>query len=540
MNACKLLPDSNPRRKQVFSKVLVEPKRFGRTLPAVINGLTASQAQAQGLIEDIPDADNFSNANSESLFIDGDSDDDDRKVRSRSGSLLRNEVTNGTASPSTTANPLKPTTMFGQPSTMPKSFQPTSSEQPQGPTPSVFGLQSSAQPKPNPFVSKESPKFTQLQAPAGKDEGSIPGATPKFNFFPTVDSSSSTDPTPLSDPPVVAQQPPLSNATFGQPSSPFGKNPFIGTSTGSTPSAPSFSSTPHTVPASSTTKPELVGNQASQQQTSRDTFSAAPQPKLPTFSFGTSLLFETPKVKGPSNGSSNAGSQHPESRQSHVQNTTPKAFPTFNLPPQKPEADLPSQTPATSSNNSTSVSSPGPSNPPTFPSLLSSTKASSNSINNEYIPTQPTAAPIFHTSANTAAEEKPFFQAFPRTSSSVQSSLGISAEATKSSAVDTSSSTSCASKSSTTTPSTQPPSRIARPDVRTPALAKLSQSLMTEEGGLLQQFVEFTMAPIIKASLARFEDEKSWVRASQWIQNPKHAAERKLILGRRVSCVSAC
>ena len=45
------LIDSVHRRPQIFSKNLVERKRLGRTLPAVINGLSASQARANNLVE---------------------------------------------------------------------------------------------------------------------------------------------------------------------------------------------------------------------------------------------------------------------------------------------------------------------------------------------------------------------------------------------------------------------------------------------------------------------------------------------------------
>ena len=62
--------DVNPRRKQPFSFNLVEQKRRARTLPAIVNGLTAAQAQAQGLImEDDTDNEESSTNNDESLFL---------------------------------------------------------------------------------------------------------------------------------------------------------------------------------------------------------------------------------------------------------------------------------------------------------------------------------------------------------------------------------------------------------------------------------------------------------------------------------------
>ena len=56
--------------------------------------------------------------------------------------------------------------------------------------------------------------------------------------------------------------------------------------------------------------------------------------------------------------------------------------------------------------------------------------------------------------------------------------------------------------------STQPESQQA-------ALEKLSSALMLEDHGLLQQFIEFTVGPIVKSTIAHVEDEDSWQEASQ-------------------------
>ncbi|MCJ1378761.1 hypothetical protein MMC17_001860 [Xylographa soralifera] len=65
------LTDSNPRREQIFSKNLVEKKRLGRTFPAVINGLSTSQARLNGLIEEFHRQEDFAstNTNDEPLFV---------------------------------------------------------------------------------------------------------------------------------------------------------------------------------------------------------------------------------------------------------------------------------------------------------------------------------------------------------------------------------------------------------------------------------------------------------------------------------------
>ena len=53
-------------------------------------------------------------------------------------------------------------------------------------------------------------------------------------------------------------------------------------------------------------------------------------------------------------------------------------------------------------------------------------------------------------------------------------------------------------------------------EIRAKALDQLAEIMMTEEGGLLQQFVEYSVTPIIRSCVAKFEDEKSWARASQF------------------------
>ena len=66
-----IITDSNPRRAQIFSKNLVEKKRLGRTFPAVINGLSASQARLNGLVEEFHGEEGFpsTNTNDEPLFV---------------------------------------------------------------------------------------------------------------------------------------------------------------------------------------------------------------------------------------------------------------------------------------------------------------------------------------------------------------------------------------------------------------------------------------------------------------------------------------
>ena len=64
----------------MFSKNLVERKRLDRTLPAIINGLSATQARSQGLIDDISDADKSTTSSHETLFVTGESDEETERV----------------------------------------------------------------------------------------------------------------------------------------------------------------------------------------------------------------------------------------------------------------------------------------------------------------------------------------------------------------------------------------------------------------------------------------------------------------------------
>ena len=78
--------DSNPRQKQVFSKTLVEQKRLGRTLPAIINGFSVSLARENGWIdESLPSADSPpTTTKDESLFLSDGSSEDNAETESKS------------------------------------------------------------------------------------------------------------------------------------------------------------------------------------------------------------------------------------------------------------------------------------------------------------------------------------------------------------------------------------------------------------------------------------------------------------------------
>ncbi|KAL8794910.1 MAG: hypothetical protein Q9195_002622 [Heterodermia aff. obscurata] len=60
--------------------LLVEPKRLNRTLPAIINGLSAAEARSHGLIDDVSDADKPTTSSHETLFVSGESDEETEMI----------------------------------------------------------------------------------------------------------------------------------------------------------------------------------------------------------------------------------------------------------------------------------------------------------------------------------------------------------------------------------------------------------------------------------------------------------------------------
>ena len=60
---------------------------------------------------------------------------------------------------------------------------------------------------------------------------------------------------------------------------------------------------------------------------------------------------------------------------------------------------------------------------------------------------------------------------------------------------------------------------------------------MFDDGGLLQQYIEISIGPIMNAAIAQFEDEESWKVASQWLSISFQSMLCKLTLNRKVSSV---
>ena len=71
----------------------------------------------------------------------------------------------------------------------------------------------------------------------------------------------------------------------------------------------------------------------------------------------------------------------------------------------------------------------------------------------------------------------------------------------------------------TTTPSlsiaTLPPIGDTQLDPERSVLNELAHAVMRDDHGLLQQFLEYTVGPLITSSMAQLHDERSWEEAGQ-------------------------
>ena len=532
----------------------MEEKRLGRTLPAVINGLSASQAQAQGLVNDSSDAETASVANSESLFVDGTSDDEGRPSHSRSVSPQKKPVANGdapklnpTATPfnpfapspfgnSSKSNPFQGATTFGLPSTTPSSspFQPALTS----------NFESSSKPtSSSPFGEAGGqvlPKFDFLAAAnKAQDQGVKDAASssssnepPKFNFFPSPAKAEGTKDSEKDSPSSHSVR--GQKTTFGQPSTALSTTKP--TEPAKTLPAPATSRAP-----TASSEPKSVFDEPSN--------SWAPG----KVSFATSPLFDLGAKTSSKDDrqipsltlSQDSKKDAPDTTSSQRNNvkvkpsffTTPstateKTTPTFLTPSAKPLASA--ESPPKDTSKPFSFFSTVNTNPtlsaPTSQSLPISTssKPSTSSIFPETKRVDASTEPTF----DTILLKPPSF--YSTTPSPPQAQLEPSQ--TLSSNVSTLSGSTAVE--STSTQPRQYPFASTRPrlDPRSAALDKLSNAVMLEDNGLLQQFIEHTVGPIVTSSVAQLKDEWSWEEASQSSLIKAWCGKPLLMCSRGMSC----
>ena len=505
----------------------MESKRLGRTLPAVINGLSAVQAQAQGFIEVPSDADTASVANSESLFI-GESDDESTSSGSRSGSPQKIRDVNGKApqlNPAATPfdpkptssmasanpNPFSAATTFGKPSGTQIQSNPTSA------------FDSSSKPTNqlahNPFEIKEPPKFnffppsntTKVEESKGTPGHFSTKEPPKSGFFAPQTAPKTQGNNNGS---VVSSFAPFleKNTTFGQPSTTFPAT------TTPEPTKAVAKNPPTSTEAAVLPKPRSVSDQPA----------ALSAP--PVFSFGTSPLFGPAGTEPRAHDSDASPLQTSEEKSSSTatphQKDAPKKPPTSTLQPtpiSTPSSPFPPSYPLTKETNSTPAAplkNPDSTDPlvPTKKPLFNSSSSQPSSI----FPSSIT--PTFQ-SPLSAPSTKPF-EAVQKPTSLLEPSTWDS-KAPSGSLVRP-----LGPKLSQKQPTSAPPPL----DPRSVALDKLSNIMLLEDNGIVQHFIEFTVGPIIKAAIARFDDESSWKEASQSSPFGCGCGERLLIGNRGMSC----
>ena len=405
-------------------------------------------------------------------------------------------------------NPFSAATTFGKPS----------GTQMQSSVPQVFDSNSNPtnQAAHNPFESKQPPRFNFLPANTTKAEGST--GTPsvlgskephKSSFFPPQSASKAEESSNGSVPSPFAPSK-EKKSTFGKPSIAFPAT----TSPDSTKTV--TGKLPASTEAAAPPNPSSIFNQT--------TASSAPSP----FSFETSPLFASIGTEA------------------KLQGSNAKALPDLEEKP--PNIPISQQTDAAIKlATSTTPSTPKPTSskfttsksltPPDFPQAALSEFPVSNDA------PVPTPEPLFNMrSSQTPSIFPPSTPpSFPPTTSSPSNRPSETIQKPTSSLTPTVNSRTL-SDSRLIKPfgsqpgkeqSTSAPSQL---DPKLVALDKLSRILLLEDNGIIQHFIEFTVGPIIKASIVQFHDDSSWKKASQPPPSGSRCGERLLIGDRGMSC----
>ena len=483
---------------------LVEHKRHGRTLPAIVNGLTAVQAQSQGLIEDSSENDNSSKRSSRRSSV----ADDEESL------FLPNGQRTTKPSPEPMMNGLFPTAPKAQ-------RTPRNGVTKQGPAlnPSPPSSESSSSAQPRPFgsnVSTSSQFFGQptvitpsqvpiqpfaTQSPFLRHSNTNPtdikrDSDPQTNLFKfTNDSNPSSIVSSIEDQPTSQAKP-----------------------------SHSLSDSTSTVTDQAATKP-ISATAATTPAKSILDFQSASTSETPKFTFGTSPLFnkgnaaDAPQSKKPSaheapiefglgaNKTTNQQIRPQEPPPSIHSPSTFKSTESFTSPFSRLPTSLPNKEPFLPPTSQTPLSSvfplggiPNPAEPlltvqpqrPTFdssPDLLRAVGKQVGSLSPQN-PIDPLnrseKGSSFPTPATTG------FNPSTLTSTSPKSSSHLFAPSPQNSHDATS------------------PTSDQRPIV----LDALAERLMMDEQGLLRQFIEYAMGPIVRDAFREVEDERSWERAS--------------------------
>ena len=502
------LLDHKIRRKQFFSKDLVEPKRFGRTLPAIINGISASQAQSQGLVEDLTEEETGSTADSEPLFVEGDSEHERIWTRSRSTSPPKVDTINGDIPRlNPTDTPLNPHDPHGAiPFSGSQTYPIVNSSQsyakaltPPGQAESTPSLKLKPQSPSIDYGDNDSPKFDVLPSKdANKSEEvtkksgpSIKNSLPRFGGQAAIDAGQLRDVNNISENPQLTQSPTAKSNLNNQP-----------TDTVSVPSLKSMKDW----------NPQQTSNGTSQRSLTNIFDKSSTSSAKTIISFGTSTLFR----------SSEAG-ERPEKRtgivSSKFENATAKppslnpfssnVQTTASIAQSKPGTD-PDLSLTDSQKLFQSVLSNDPAdNISTSPHLKQSQNLKTTS---SFVPASPSTTDSLLAHGTSILPRVPTISA---RSNTPRSPLSLGAQEPRlcsgSDAVLDSTAIKIKNKQFEEDVVISEPSKE---DSRSKIVDQLSEAIMLENKGLLQQFIEFSVEPIIKSSIARLEDQVSWDEAS--------------------------
>ena len=479
----------------------MEYKRHGRTLPATINGLTTSQAQTQGLIiEESCESETSFTDNEETLFMPEDSSATHPKKEP-----LRNGVL---GIPLTTQQKTTPETSNVSPFTKPSTFNDAVTDAPQPTTlkfPSVgfFG-------KPSAAVSTKSPASSpfKYQTDISNSYQDVRNTTDITNL--KTPAFTFANPSTSDTQQLLANTIPASRNLFNLPLPSTATPPSVSFAT-----SPLFASSGFGG-AATTSNPENISSGTS-----------------PLFTLNKPDRATTTSDEQEQKESSNLFSiSHPKSSitlQEKPQSPPKTLFPSTSITPSKAPPPIPKDFSFTAIHNSSSKEATKSSTP--------TSTASTNNLLDTVAEPNPPAPPSKVTFSQSPA--KPFSPlSFNQPTTDRKSTPSTSVRtASDSLHTDTPSPSQPTNTSSLPSPSMLHQSRSSMvalpPDPQSALLDELSEALMMEDQGFLQQFVEYTIGPLVDQAFQEVRDERSWHRASQSPYLSRKLQKSKLIYNRR-------
>ncbi|KAL9612104.1 MAG: hypothetical protein Q9167_003291 [Letrouitia subvulpina] len=437
------LTDSLSNRKQKFSKRIVEQKKHGRTLPAVIDGLSVSQAQTQGLIEDASDRTEPTVSDEESLFI---------PIGTNGQQPHENSAAGDPASKGSTWS-FSPHTKILEPGQL------------SGRSPiSLRSNHSVEEASDRPDVS--SPLTKQIETP-----------------LPTsVASSTSLKPSHSDN-----QQKVPSSGTSVDWSKSVTANSMISSGAESSSSKDIFNDYRHGYPQGSmttTSTPSLSFNRNELTANSGEEVKGLDQSNQ-----------KTPSLPQIEKEVTSFGQQDASNIHLIPKSGTPKS----NLLPNYHSTEVKNM-PSKSALQSHLVSFPleGPASPSPAPTQMQISSGLFQSAPQSSIANP---SPLFSLSSTPTAHSS--------SSSSQSYNVEISPKSRTTKSFDNERSQPAASNHETP----RAPQGLSEQDRRPAVLDALADVLMTEEEGLLNQFIEFTLGPIVEKAFSEVKNERSWAKA---------------------------